>query len=83
MTKFLRYLNLELLLLKHFLQKNISATTVYLLRIDDDTNNLFEEYIYIEGEWELLGTAKVNLSGYATIESIPTKVSQLENVIYI
>jgi hypothetical protein len=37
--------------------ENISNTTVYLLRINDETNNMYEEYIYVNETWELLGTA--------------------------
>jgi hypothetical protein len=37
--------------------ENISNTTVYLLRINDETNNMYEEYIYVGDTWELLGTA--------------------------
>lgn len=47
---------------------NISTATVYLLTIKDgETPNLYEEWIYIKDVgWELLGTAKVDLKGYAT-----------------
>ena len=46
---------------------NISATTVYLV---PDTNagssNLYTEYIYVDNDWEPLGTQTVDLSGYVT-----------------
>jgi hypothetical protein len=59
--------------------ENISATTVYLLTADEATDSLYDEYIYVNNAWELLGSAKINLDSYAKIENIPTKVSQLEN----
>lgn len=59
--------------------ENISATTVYLLTADEATDSLYDEYIYVNNAWELLGSAKINLDNYAKIENIPTKVSQLEN----
>lgn len=59
--------------------ENISATTVYLLKTGASSDNLYDEYIYVNNTWELLGSAKINLDGYAKIENIPTKVSQLEN----
>lgn len=43
---------------------NISETTIYLLKTGDDTNNLYSEYIYVNKNWELLGTQKLDLSNY-------------------
>jgi Fe2+ transport system protein FeoA len=51
--------------------KNVSFTTVYLLRGDGGTGNLYEEYICVQppglsgAVWEKLGTANVDLAGYA------------------
>lgn len=45
--------------------EDISSTTVYLLRTGD-TDNLYTEYIYVSGAWEVLGQQKVDLTGYAT-----------------
>ena len=44
---------------------NISETTVYLLKVNDDAGNLYEEYIYVDSAWEKLGTQRVDLTGYA------------------
>lgn len=52
---------------------------IYLLKNKNDTNNYYTEYMWISGRWEIIGDTKVDLSGYATKEEIPTKVSQLEN----
>ena len=64
----------------------ISTTTIYLLRTGDEEDNLFTEYIYVEGEWEKLGEQRIDLSDYYTKEEvdalIPTKVSDLENDSY-
>lgn len=60
--------------------EDISNTVVYLLKpTAEDTDNLYDEYIYVNGTWELLGSARLDLDNYAKIENIPTKVSQLEN----
>lgn len=48
--------------------ENISTTTIYLLNVEGENPNLYEEYIYVNGAWELLGTAKVDLTGYVTTE---------------
>lgn len=60
---------------------NISKTTIYLLQIESsDETNIHEEYIYTsDNKWELIGTTKVDLSDYAKISQIPTKLSDLIN----
>lgn len=44
---------------------DISTTTVYLLKSGEESQNLYTEYIYVNGVWEYLGTQTVDLSGYA------------------
>lgn len=46
--------------------QNISTTTVYLLKENEDSGNLYTEYIYVNNTWEVLGSQKVDLTGYAT-----------------
>lgn len=44
---------------------NISATTVYLVTSQSSTTqNLYDEYIYVDGKWEKLGSQTIDLSGY-------------------
>ena len=45
--------------------EKISTTTVYLLTTGEESQNLYTEYIYVNGAWEKLGTQKLDLSGYA------------------
>ena len=56
----------------------ISDTTVYLISSGDE-DNLYTEYIYVNGKWEILGIQAVDLTGYAKLSDIPTKTSQLQN----
>ena len=58
---------------------NISTTTVYLKTIGNESSNLYEEFVYVDGLWEKLGTQTVDLTNYALKSSIPTKLSQLTN----
>ena len=51
-----------------------SPSTIYLLRDSSGTNNLYTEYIYVDGKWELIGTATVDLSNYYTIGEIDSKL---------
>lgn len=47
---------------------NISKTTVYLLKSSkEETNNLYDEYIYVNSKWEKLGTQTVgDIAGLTT-----------------
>ena len=44
---------------------NISSTTIYLVG-GGTTGDLYTEYIYVNGKWEILGSQKIDLTGYAT-----------------
>ena len=40
---------------------------IYLVPVaDSNTGNLYDEYIYVDEEWELFGSASINLDDYAT-----------------
>ena len=43
---------------------NISVTTVYLVPSGNEQDNLYTEYIYVNGKWEYLGKQSVDLTGY-------------------
>lgn len=43
---------------------DIKTKTIYLVNTSTEQGNLYEEYLYINDKWELLGSAKVDLSGY-------------------
>ncbi len=57
--------------------EDISTTTVYLLKYGEDAQDLYQEYIYVNGNWEYLGSQKVDLSGYALKTDIPTTASDI------
>ena len=40
---------------------DISETTVYLVASGEETDNLYTEYIYVNGKWEILGRQRLNL----------------------
>ena len=50
---------------------DISTTTIYLMKTGDDGGDLYQEYIYVNGAWENLGSQKVDLSGYLKEEDLP------------
>lgn len=56
----------------------ISETAIYLLK-SGTGGDMYTEYIYVGGKWEVIGAMKADLSDYALKTEIPTKLSELEN----
>lgn len=47
--------------------ENISLTTIYFKHMaTSKPHNVYEEWMYINDAWELIGTTEMDLSGYAT-----------------
>lgn len=47
--------------------ENISLTTIYFKHMTTTKpHNVYEEWMYINNDWELIGTTEMDLSGYAT-----------------
>lgn len=64
--------------------EDISTTTIYLVpSASAGTRNVYDEYIYVNQNWEMIGTTAVDLSDYYTKSEvnalIPTKVSVFQN----
>lgn len=55
--------------------EDISETTIYLVSTGTDSNNLYTEYIYVDGSWEILGTQELDLTGYAKEEWVSAQIS--------
>lgn len=57
--------------------------TIYLVARDRVAPDVYDEYLYINNTWELIGNTETDLSDYYTktqVDSlIPTKTSELEN----
>lgn len=45
----------------------------------EDEQNIYDEFLWVNGKYEHLGNRKIDLSQYALKTEIPTKVSQLAN----
>jgi len=39
---------------------------MYLVPASEESGNLYDEYTYVNGNWELFGGARIDLSTYAT-----------------
>lgn len=51
--------------------ENISLTTIYFKHMTTGKlHNVYEEWMYINDAWELIGTTEMDLSGYATTAMI-------------
>lgn len=51
--------------------ENISSTTIYLVpTITSENQNVYEEYIYVNNTWELIGNTKVDLTGLVREEQV-------------
>ena len=47
--------------------QDIDTNTIYMiLKTVPTTNNIYDEYMYINGAWELIGSTEVDLSNYYT-----------------
>ena len=56
--------------------------TVFLVPTDDsDTNNKYYEYMYVDGQFEKIGSWATNLSGYVTQTALNTAVGNLQDQI--
>ena len=56
--------------------QDISTTTIYLLpRQTVETNNVYDEYIYVSNSWEKIGSTEIDLSNYYTKAQIDTLLS--------
>lgn len=60
--------------------QNPSSDMFYLVPAASGSSpDLFVEWIYTNNAWEQFGSASIDLSDYARIEDVPTKVSDLQN----
>ena len=51
--------------------------TIYLLPNTGEESNIFDEFLYIDGEFELIGTTKTDLSDYYTMEAADAKIEDV------
>lgn len=56
---------------------SISDTTIYMILKDPagSGQNVYNEYMYINSQWELIGDTAVDLSGYATEEYVTSAIA--------
>ena len=59
---------------------NIDNSTIYLVRGTGSGENMYDEYLYVNNNWERLGgqSQSLDLTNYATKTELPKKVSDLK-----
>ena len=58
---------LNILVVQTLPTQDISTTTIYLVpKQDTGTSDIYDEYLYINNAWELIGTTQIDLSNYYT-----------------
>lgn len=57
--------------------QDISTHTIYLVPKTGETNDVYDEYVYINNAWEMVGNTQIDLNDYALKSELPTKVSDL------
>jgi hypothetical protein len=60
--------------------EDIDLSTIYLVKT---ANEDYEEYIYINNNWEMLGTTKVDLTDYVTTNELNNDIILYEDNCYI
>ena len=55
---------------------NAIANVIYLVKKDGDTNNVYDEYLFINGQFELIGDAStgIDLGDYFTKEEVQAAI---------
>ena len=53
--------------------ENIRENVIYLVPNGSSGENYYDECMYINGKWEVIGTTEIDLSNYYTKEEIDTK----------
>lgn len=49
---------------------------IYLVPNNESGNNIYEEWLFVQSKWEMIGTTEVDLSNYYTKEEIDNLLSQ-------
>lgn len=53
--------------------EDIKTMCIYLLAVDPSDKDYYEEYMYIDGNWEIIGSTRINLEPYI----LKTEVDEL------
>lgn len=69
----------DLLVVDSLPTENIQEKTIYLAPNTETTeNNVYDEYIYVNSTWEIIGSTAVDLSNYYNKEEVDNKVANIQ-----
>ena len=57
-------------------------TIYFILKQDSSTGDTYDEWMYIDGNWEKVGNTQIDLSDYATLNDISTFITLDDTSIY-
>lgn len=62
--------------------QDISTKTIYMVPSSDPSaQNVYEEYMYINSAWELIGSTSIDLSNYYTKSEVDAMITNINNQI--
>lgn len=60
---------------------DINEHTIYFLQIDQEQDDFYEEYMFLNGEWEKIGNTRIDLSDYVTKSMLQDKIDAINQTI--
>ena len=74
--------SVEFIVVNELPSENIDESAIYMIPSGETEGNTYQEYIYVNGTWESLGGAsvEVDLTGYATEEYVDNTSAQVASV---
>ena len=76
-----RLTSFEIIKCQELPTEDIKEMTIYFLQIDPEQDDLYEEYMYIDGTWEKIGNTRIDLSDYVTKAMLQSAVDTINNTI--
>ena len=62
--------------------QDISTSTIYLVAKTGSSGDVFNEYIYVNSNWELIGSTEVDISGKLDTSKVKTSYSSTSGDVY-
>lgn len=63
--------SLELKVVEELPTENIGSTTIYLIKKEiEKDKNIYEEYVYLNGSWEMIGNTEINMNDFVKPEQV-------------
>lgn len=76
--------NLHFLIVQILPTTDIQTNVIYLVpKNPSGTNDIYNEYAYINNTWEMLGTTQIDLSDYVTITNLTNTLSNYATTTYV